>query len=315
LSHAAHSLSRLHMPFVIRPTPPFDFQRSAQMHSRFKNSLPDLYEDGVYMRVLRANRKPALVSISSMGTIEEPKLLIDAYPSLNKHEVLQLKRLLRSMFEPTFDFEHFYAIAKKDAIMRTIAKQLRGLRPIRPPTIFESAIIAITEQQISLHAAAAIRSRLIQKYGDTVMRNERTFYGFPTPGSLARAKLAGLRRTGLSATKARCISEFSKRIADDGFDLEGLRRMDDDQVVTELTKFWGIGKWTAEYVLVRGMGHVNSLPADDLGIRRAVSQAYFNGRSISAEQVRKIMMEKFAPYGGISAFYLMYHLFWEPSNS
>jgi DNA-3-methyladenine glycosylase II len=285
------------------------------MHSRFRNSLPDLYEDGVYMRVLRANRKPALVSVSSRGTTEEPKLLIGTYPSVNKHEVLHLKRLLRSMFEPTFDFEHFWAIAKKDTIMRTIAKQLRGLSPIRPPTIFESTIIAITEQQISLHAATAIRSRLIQRYGDTVTRNGRTFYGFPTPRSLARTTLAGLRRVGLSVAKARCISEFSRRIADDGFNLEGLRRMTDDQVVTELVRFRGIGKWTAQYVLARGMGRVDSLPADDLGIRRAVSQAYFNGRSTSAEKVRKIMTEKFAPYSGIAAFYLMYHLFWEPSGS
>jgi len=303
------------MPFIMRPTPPFDFQRSAQMHSRFRNSLPDLYEDGAYMKVLRLNRTPALISVSSKGTTEKPRLLIDTYPSLNKHEMLHLKRQLRAMFEPTFDFEHFRAIAEKDAIMRTITKQLRGVRPIRPATVFESVIIAITEQQISLYAATAIRSRLIQRYGDTVTRNGREFYGFPTPASLARAKPSGLRRVGLSTAKARCIGEFSRRIADDGFKPEGLRRMTDDQVVTELTKFRGIGRWTAEYVLVRGLGRAGSLPADDLGIRRAVSQAYFNGRRISAERVRKIMTGKFAPYSGIAAFYLMYHLFWEPSGS
>jgi DNA-3-methyladenine glycosylase II len=285
------------------------------MHSRFRNSLPDLYEDGVYMRVLRPNKTPTLISVSSKGTTEKPRLLIETYPSLKKHEMLHLKRQLRAMFEPTFDFDHFCVIAKKDAKMRTIAKQLRGFRPIRPPTVFESVIIAITEQQISLYAANAIRSRLIQRYGDTVTCNGRTFYGFPTPGSLARAKPAGLTGVGLSAAKARSIGEFSRRIADDGFNLEGLRRMTDDQVVTELTKFRGIGRWTAEYVLARGLGRADSLPADDLGIRRAVSQAYFKGRGISAEKVRKIMMEKFAPYSGIAAFYLMYHLFWEPPGS
>jgi DNA-3-methyladenine glycosylase II len=91
--------------------------------------------------------------------------------------------------------------------------------------------------------------------------------------------------------------------------------MDDSQVVTELTKFRGIGKWTAEYVLVRGMGRVNSLPADDLGIQRAVSQAYFKGRKITAEEVRATLTQKFAPYTGIAAFYLMYYLFWEQSSS
>ncbi len=300
------------MSFTMRPKPPFDFERSAGMHSRFMDSLPDIYENNVYMRVLRTDRKPVLVSVSSLGTIREPRLLIHTYPLLRAaSEIFGLKHSLRLMFEPTFDFDRFYAVASKDSTMRTIAEKLRGLRPIRPPTIFESVIIAITEQQISLHAAIAIRSRMIQRYGDTVTRRGRIFYSFPMPESLARAKRAGLRKVGLSASKARCVSEFSKRIANGEFDLNRLKKMDDCQVVAELTEFRGIGEWTAKYTLVRGMGRANSLPADDLGIRRAVSEAYFKGRSVSAEEVRVTLTEKFAPYSGIAAFYLMYHLFWK----
>ena len=304
------------MHFIICPEPPFDFEKSAQMHSRFKNSLPDLYEDGTYVRVLHADRKPVLVSVISKGTLGKPRLLVDTYPPVSKKvEMGSLKKTLRSMFEPTFDFEHFYAIAKKDPTMRTIASKLRGLRPVRPPTIFESVIIAVTEQQISLHAAIAIRSRLVERFGDTVARDARIFYAFPTPESLAEARPAGLRKVGLSASKARCITEFSRRIASHEFNLNRLAQMDDSQVVAELTKFRGIGKWTAEYVLIRGMGRVNSLPADDLGIRRAVSQAYFKSRRVSAEDVRVTLTRKFAPFSGIAAFYLMYYLFWEESSS
>jgi DNA-3-methyladenine glycosylase II len=304
------------MHFIISPEPPFDFEKSAQMHSRFKNNLPDLYEDGAYVRVLHVGRKPVLISITSKGTVGKPRLLVDTYPRVsNKPEIGSLKKTLRSMFEPTFDFDHFYVNAKRDATMRTIARKLRGLRPVRPPTIFESVIIAITEQQISLHAAIAIRSRLVERYGDTVARDARVFYAFPTPESLAGARPAGLRKVGLSATKARCITEFSRKIARDEFNLDRLTQMDDSQVVAELTNFRGIGKWTAEYALVRGMGRVNSLPADDLGIRRAVSQAYFKNRKVTAEEVRATLTRKFAPYSGIAAFYLMYYLFWEQSSS
>jgi DNA-3-methyladenine glycosylase II len=303
------------MHFVLRPEPPFDFEKSVQMHSRFKNSLPDLYEDGVYMRVLHVGRKPILISITSKGTVGKPRLLVDTYPPLSdKPKIGSLRKTLWSMFEPTFDFDHFYLIAKRDAIMRVIARKLRGLRPVRPPTIFESVIIAITEQQISLHAAMAIRSRLVENYGDTVARDARIFYAFPTPESLAKARSTGLRKVGLSAAKARYIAEFSRKIASDEFNLDRLTQMDDSQAVAELTKFRGIGKWTAEYVLVRGMGRVNSLPADDLGIQRAASQAYFKSRKVSAEDVRDTLTKKFAPYTGIASFYLMYYLFWKESS-
>jgi DNA-3-methyladenine glycosylase II len=304
------------MHLIIRPKAPFDFEKNAEMHSRFKNSLPELYEDGVYMRVLHASNKPVLISITSKGTVAKPRLVVDTYPPVsNKSEIGSLRSTLQSMFEPTFDFDRFYAIAKRDATMRTIAGKLRGLRPIRPPTIFESVIIAITEQQISLYAAIAIRSRLVQRYGDTVARDARVFYAFPTPESLTKAKPAGLRKVGLSATKARCIGEFSKKIAKNEFNLDRLTRLDDSEAVAELTKFRGIGQWTAEYTLVRGMGRVNSLPADDLGIRRAVSQAYFDSKKVSAEEARATLTQKFAPYSGIAAFYLMYYLFWEQSSS
>jgi DNA-3-methyladenine glycosylase II len=300
------------MHLIIRPEPPFDFEKSAQMHSRFRNSQPDIYENGVYTRVLHVGYQPVLISITSQGTVEKPRLLIDTYPRIsNKLDISSLQETLRYMFEPTFDFDRFYVITKRDTTMRTIAKRLRGLRPMRPPTIFESVIIAITEQQIALNAAIAIRSRLVQRYGDTVVRDARVFYAFPTPESLAKARPTGLRKVGLSATKARCITEFSRKIASDEFNLDRLTQMDDSQVVIELTKFHVIGKWTAEYALVRGMGRMNSLPANDLGIQRAVSKAYFKNRRVSAEEVRDVLTQKFAPYAGIAAFYLMYYLFWE----
>jgi len=96
-------------------------------------------------------------------------------------------------------------------------------------------------------------------------------------------------------------------------DLESLRKRNDDEAIAELTKIRGVGPWTAEYTLVRGMGRMNSLPADDLGIQRAVSQAYFKGRKISSKEVRKVL-SKFAPFSGIAAFHLMYYLFWLPNS-
>jgi 3-methyladenine DNA glycosylase/8-oxoguanine DNA glycosylase len=59
---------------------------------------------------------------------------------------------------------------------------------------------------------------------------------------------------------------------------------------------------------------VNSLPADDLGIQRAVSRAYFKGKRIGSKEVRCVLC-RFAPYSGIAAFYLMYYLFWIPKRA
>jgi len=81
-----------------------------------------------------------------------------------------------------------------------------------------------------------------------------------------------MRILGLSRSRALYIRELVGKIGGLELDLESLRAMDDESVVVELTKIKGIGRWSAEYVLNRGMGRVNSLPADDLGTQRAVSQ-------------------------------------------
>ena len=214
------------------------------------------------------------------------------------------------MFASSPDFEKFSTVAKKDRLMRIISKEQLGLRPIAPPTLFEALVIGITEQQISLDAALAIRSRLVVKYGETIQFKGRIYHAFPTPKSLANANRNGLRNVGLSERKAEYIRGLSRQLFGGKLDLEKLRELDDDLAADALMSIGGVGRWTAEYALIRGMGRINSLPADDLGIQRAVSQTYFRGKRTTSEDVRRIL-RKFTPCSGIAAFYLMYYLFWK----
>lgn len=309
----AHRITGSKTNFFIFPESPFDFERSAGIHGRFEKSLPDVYENGVYKRVLHLAENPVFVLVTSKGTIEKPRLSVEVHPQLLAQEEA-LKRLLHTMFATSFDFDKFYSVAKKDRLMSIVSSRLRGLRPVSPPTIFEALVIAITEQQISLDAAVAIRSRLIEKYGEVVQFEGRSFFAFPTPAVLAKAKLNQIMTVGLSRNKTLYINELSKKVACKELDLEGLRKMDDETAIAELTKIKGVGPWTAEYTLIRGMGRVNSLPADDLGIQRAISQAYFKGKRIDSNEVRRVL-SKFSPFSGIAAFYLMYYLFWMPKRA
>lgn len=184
--------------FFIHTEAPFDFERSASIHSRFQKSLPDLYESGLYKRVLHLCGKPVLVTVSSKGTTERPRLRVETHPRLSIQEAKSLSSLLDTMFASSFDFNSFRKVANRDRLMNTVSGELAGLRAIAPPSIFEALVIAITEQQISLDAAIAIRSRLVEKYGDVVRFDGRNFYAFPTAKSLARAKPNQMRAVGLT---------------------------------------------------------------------------------------------------------------------
>ena len=99
--------------------------------------------------------------------------------------------------------------------------RLRGLKPMRPPTLFEMAVVAITEQQISMAAAHRIRVRLIERFGEAV----EGCWAFPEPETLARASTEELRACGLSQRKADYLRQLARYVVEGSFDLCALRAM------------------------------------------------------------------------------------------
>ena len=80
--------------------------------------------------------------------------------------------------------------------------------------------------------------------------------------------------------------------------------MDSEAIITELVKLKGVGRWTAELAILRGMHRLDAFPADDLGLRRSIAQRYQRGGKISAEEARKIA-EQWGEWKGLAAYYLL----------
>jgi DNA-3-methyladenine glycosylase II len=183
-----------------------------------------------------------------------------------------------------------------DGALSALVAQLRGLRPPMAPDPFESLVTSITAQQVSLHAAFAIRNRLIQRFG---IRAEHA-YSFPARERLAVAEPDELAALGFSRRKA----EYVVGLARSELDLDGLAALPDDEVKASLTALPGIGEWTADWFLARHLGRPRAWPAGDLGLRKAVSRFYGDGRALSTQEVRA-MGERFAPFENLSAHYLL----------
>ena len=98
-----------------------------------------------------------------------------------------------------------------------------------------------------------------------------------------------LRPCGLSQRKAEYIKDGSRLIVEGKLDLETLKKCDDSQeIIEELCKVRGIGIWTAELTMIRGMQRFDVIPADDLGLRRTISHFYYDDEKIFLEEARNI---------------------------
>src|SRR6266571_3100401 len=124
-----------------------------------------------------------------------------------------------------------------------------------------------------------------------------------TPEALVQLDADALRAAGLSLQKTRYILDLTGRVASREIELERLSELDDEAVITELIAVKGIGRWTAEMILMFSLGRPDVLPVDDLGFQEGVREAY----GLESRPTRKELLERgeaWRPYRSIATWYM-----------
>src|SRR5712691_4843848 len=180
-----------------------------------------------------------------------------------------------------------------DPVMaETIARV--GLCTLAPnPNIFETLVDAIISQQISVKAADAIVARV----------RAATPGGLITPEALLLLEQDALRAAGLSTPKARYVRDLTERVTGGQLDLAALDKLEDEEIINNLVAVKGIGRWTADMILIFSLGRPDVLPVDDLGFVEGVREAY----GLEARPTRKEMLERgeaWRPYRTFATWYM-----------
>lgn len=161
------------------------------------------------------------------------------------------------------------------------------------PDVFEALVDAIISQQISVKAADAIMARLrVATPGNII-----------TPDALIQLDHDVLRAAGLSTPKARYVRDLTEWVVSGQLPLAHLPELDDETIITDLTAVKGIGRWTAEMILIFALGRLDVLPVDDLGFAEGVREAY----GLEARPTRKDLLacgETWRPYRTVATWYM-----------
>jgi DNA-3-methyladenine glycosylase II len=159
---------------------------------------------------------------------------------------------------------------------------------------FESLIRSIIYQQLSGKAAGAIYKRFLKYYGDKLPTPQQIIV---VPNEIFRNEI------GLSFKKILYIKDLSKRIVDRQLNFDELFQKSDSEIIAELVKVNGIGRWTAEMFLIFGLGREDVMPVTDLGIRRAIMNLYNLSSLPTAVNILEIS-SNWKPYRSIASWYL-----------
>jgi DNA-3-methyladenine glycosylase II len=176
-------------------------------------------------------------------------------------------------------------------------------------TVYETVVSAILEQQVNLSFAHQVKKALVETYGRSVEFNGRRYHVFPEPAALAILTPRDLRRLQVSGPKARYIIELSRFTLDGTLDLEHLREVEPALVYSKLLERKGVGPWTAQYVGLRALGHLDCLPAADVGLQKAIQYFYRLRKQPSAALVEKIA-RRWAGWRSYFTYYL-WLTYWE----
>ena len=187
-------------------------------------------------------------------------------------------------------------LTRRDPVLASIIRKCGacGIKTGRESDIFCGLVEAIVSQQLSTRAAATIYGRL-----RALMPGD----GVPTPAALLPLSDDALRGVGLSRQKTGYMRDLSRKILDGSVKTDALADMTDEEIIAELTKIKGIGRWTAEMILIFRLARPDVLPVGDLGIVKAIQRAYGLRKIPDVKRMQKIA-EPWRPYRSVASWYL-----------
>lgn len=174
-------------------------------------------------------------------------------------------------------------------------KQIGPLQRQTNPDIFESLIDSIVGQQISSVAAATVFGRLKELVGKI------------EPSSIHNLSKEDIQKCGMSMRKAQYIKGVAQAVVTEHIKIDQLHKMQDAQIIKLLCELNGIGKWTAQMLLIFSFNRMDIISYDDLAIKRGLKILY-NLEEISLKDF-KTYAQKYSPYASVASLYL-----WQASS-
>ena len=286
---------------VILAPQPFDFALTAAHQTNYRGKAgSDLFVDGTYYRALWVDGEPLGVAARPVTDGIEVSL-----PNGGSARTLDIAaERVAWLLGLDVEMDGFYEMLANDPVLSDAVGELRGLRHTRTETVWEALVHAVVGQQVSGVVARVIRDGIVTEYGTEVRMDGHVIHAFPRPQTLLEAGFDAVRALKLSARKAEYVLGIAEAALRGDLDHATLAPLSDEEAVGMLSGIRGVGRWTAQWTLMRALGRVDALPAGDLALQRVVGDHYFEGRRLTEQELENFAEQRWKPYRGLAVTYL-----------
>jgi DNA-3-methyladenine glycosylase II len=294
------------LTFTLQARPPFRLEPTVWALRRRAHNLVDRFEGGVWRRILVIGGSPVAIAVRQTRIGSRPEIEVRIEAARPRAVKAHAAAIVSRMLGLERDLSDFYRIARGDARLRELAERLRGMKPVRYATVFETFANAVACQLVSLSAGMHVLNRLTETFGmpGELDGDTSPMRSFPAAAAIARSNPDALRALGLSRQKGEYLVGLARIAIDPGDrDFASLERLGDTEAIARLCRIRGVGRWTAEYVMLRGLGRINIFPGDDVGARNKLIE-WLGAGEPTYDSVGR-MLARWHPYGGLIYLHLI----------
>ncbi len=288
---------------LLRPAAPYRLDLTVFALRRRAANQVDRWEGGSYRRTLVVNGKGIDVDVAQTGPRSAPELVARiSGQRLSADEREATAAILGRMLGIHVDLSGFYAATQADERLQPLVKRFLGVKPPQFASLFEALCNGIACQQLSLDVGIQLLNRLAQRFGAPA--TETAHRAFPTPEAFSNVDPQSLRALGFSQRKCAAIVAIAGYAAAQPRLREALSQLDDAQARQRLCLLPGVGHWTADYVLLRGLGRTHIFPEGDVGARNNLKRFLGLRESLDDARARRLLAP-WSAYAGLIYFHLL----------
>ncbi|MBI1258786.1 MAG: DNA-3-methyladenine glycosylase 2 family protein [Chloroflexi bacterium] len=286
---------------TLQPKAPFDFECSLA----FLGMFPPMHGeqqvvDRSLTKAVTIDGQPIVFNVRSTGTVVAPQMTYTLYADQPISASLERAAADRIRFFLSLDddLRPFYAQGEQDACFAPVIRRWYGYHQVKFLTPFEHTCWAILGQRIPMNVAQTIKQSIAEHFGSPLEVEGVTYHAFPEAQQLLAAadRLPEVVHHG---RKAEYLLAAALAFAD--VDEQWLRHAPADDVEAWLLNIKGIGAWSARFVMIRGLGHMDRLSIGEARFFEAARELY--GHELSEDQIRAIGAG-YGAYQGYWAYYL-----------
>ena len=288
--------------FDLQVLPPFNLAITAEILRRRQNHMAEVVVDGEFFHVFDVLGQLTLLAVRQKAA--DVLQVRSPGRDLSSSEMAAAQSAVTRLLGVEFDIVPLMVALEREPVVYELATRLAGLRPPRFETLWQALLGVVPFQQVSLAAGTSMVNRLVQSVGSAYTADNVTCFAYPSPETFLAAGEQTIRACGFSGAKTRTLLAAASVIVDGSLNELELESLSDEDAIARLVRLPGIGRWSAQVLLLRGFRRLAIFPQGDSGASRTIYQ-FLAENPPGTERTADDLLDRLGEYRGYLYFLLL----------